>query len=71
MSERDEELEFNLQQLKVEENIRKAKSYRVRPPRLHCYNCEEKMGSKGQFCDVDCREDFESRLQAQYRNKGY
>lgn len=70
MSERDENLEFELQELKVAEHIRKAKSFKLRPPRLHCYNCDEPLRKKGQFCDSDCRDDFDSRTKAEHRNKG-
>lgn len=49
-------------------SLRKQASQPLLPFRGHCYNCGER--TSGNFCDTDCRRDWEREQASKVRNGG-
>ena len=66
MSERTDDMDFQNEQLLIQEGLHRAKQQNLKlRPYGKCHNCEEKVGTGMVFCDSDCAEDHEKIRKAQ------
>ena len=67
MSERDEEVDFQADQIMFEQHLQKVKVKSI-PLTKNCHNCHEPLPMIGRFCDRYCAEDYE-KIQRARKNR--